>query len=62
MSERADQLEYWIYGQDGKRVHLSCQNTDGMRRFTAWLRQHDRYTAGQSPVSPLPVKPERSLK
>lgn len=36
-------LRYFIYGQDGLLVPMTCQDTPDMRRFVEWVRQHDRY-------------------
>jgi hypothetical protein len=39
-------LRYKLYAQDGSFVHLTCADTPDMRRFTRWVRMHDRYTTG----------------
>lgn len=36
-------LAYKLYGQDGRFIHLTCQDTPDMRRFTEWVRRFDRY-------------------
>ena len=35
-------LRYFIYGQDGILVPMTCQDTPHMRRFVEWVRMHDR--------------------
>lgn len=39
-----DDLNFYIYGQDGLLVPMKCEDTPHNRRFVEWLRQFDRYT------------------
>lgn len=41
-------LAYYIYGQDGKLVRLTCKDTPHNRSFIVWLRKFDRYTPAKA--------------
>lgn len=37
-------LRYKLYGQDGRFIEMTCQNSPDMQRFVRWTRRFDRYT------------------
>lgn len=37
-------LRYKLYGQDGRFIEMTCQDTPDMQRFVRWTRRFDRYT------------------